>query len=94
MRKTPPLTKAELAQHEAYCRALDPDGEFGDRILARLLRAVDAVKFLCKQNPAKAKVRAAIHAEFAACEADQQLIGREALAKREALGIKSPFEDL
>lgn len=94
MRKTPPLTAEELAAHEAYCAALDPTGEFGDRIISRHLRLIDEIKHLCKQNPAKPKVRAAIKAALAACIADQQLISAEAQERRAATGIKSPFSDL
>lgn len=94
MRTTPPLTKEDLAAHEAYCRALDPDGAYGDRILSRHLRLIDETKHLCKQNPAKPRGKAAIAAALAACVADQQLISAEAQEARARTGIKSPFSDL
>ena len=60
-RQTPPMTEAE---YQALVTELDPTGEYGLRILDRHLQSIDRVKELCKKNPNKPKVRAAILAEY------------------------------
>lgn len=62
-RKTPPMTQEEC---DALRTDLDPTGEYGLRILDRHLLAIDRVRELCKKNPNKPKVRAAILAEYEA----------------------------
>lgn len=61
-RTTTPMTQEEC---DALRREndLDPTGEYGLRILDRHLLAIDRVKELCRKNPNKPKVRAAILAE-------------------------------
>lgn len=62
-RQTQPMTEE---QYKAEVTELDPTGEYGLRILERHLQSIDRVKELCKKNPNKPKVRAAILAEYAA----------------------------
>ena len=71
------MTQEEYA---ALQTELDPTGEYGLRILDRHLLSIDRVKELCRKNPNKPKIRAAIFAEYEALRQFIREVTAEAVA--------------
>lgn len=84
-RTTTPMTQEEC---DALRREndLDPTGEYGLRILDRHLLSIDRVREMCRKNPNKPKVRAAILAEYADFRQFILAVTAEAVAAFEARG--------